>query len=323
MATGKPLIAILMAVYEPRLDWLREQLLSLNGQTYPNLRLYIRDDCSPTVPFETIQAMAEECVTRFPFSIARNEENLGSNGTFQRLTQEGEGEWFAYCDQDDVWLPEKLETLERALGESGALLGCSDMYVIDGEGRQVTDSITKVRRRHIFHSGTGLAPGLLTRNFATGCTTLVKAAEAKAAIPFCPYMYHDHYLNLWCAARGSVLSLDKPLIRYRIHGGNQTGILAGITDKASYGRSEVEAMLRRMEWLEANFPCEGELRQSLAQAAEWARARKENWESGRGKRTVWKYRKFGERSSVFEIFTEKVPEWIFKWLLRLIKGNRI
>ena len=39
MGTGKPLIAILMAVYEPRMDWLREQLLSLEGQTYPNLRL--------------------------------------------------------------------------------------------------------------------------------------------------------------------------------------------------------------------------------------------------------------------------------------------
>lgn len=48
METGKPLISILMAVYEPRLDWLREQLDSLNAQTYPNLRLYVRDDCSPT-----------------------------------------------------------------------------------------------------------------------------------------------------------------------------------------------------------------------------------------------------------------------------------
>ena len=39
MGTDKPLISILMAVYEPRMDWLREQLMSLNDQTYPNLRL--------------------------------------------------------------------------------------------------------------------------------------------------------------------------------------------------------------------------------------------------------------------------------------------
>ena len=41
MGTDKPLISILMAVYEPRMDWLRQQLVSLNEQTYPNLRLYM------------------------------------------------------------------------------------------------------------------------------------------------------------------------------------------------------------------------------------------------------------------------------------------
>ena len=64
--TGKPRIAILMAVYEPRMDWLREQLLSLNAQTYPNLMLYIRDDCSPTVPFEEIQSCVQDCIRAFP-----------------------------------------------------------------------------------------------------------------------------------------------------------------------------------------------------------------------------------------------------------------
>ena len=45
METGKPLISILMAVYEPRMDWLREQLESLEAQIYPNLRLYVRLLC--------------------------------------------------------------------------------------------------------------------------------------------------------------------------------------------------------------------------------------------------------------------------------------
>ena len=90
METGKPLISILMAVYEPRLDWLREQLESLEAQTYPNLRLYIRDDCSPTVPLEEINRCVEACIRNFPWTITRNEKNLGSNGTFQRLTEDAE-----------------------------------------------------------------------------------------------------------------------------------------------------------------------------------------------------------------------------------------
>ena len=110
-----PRIAILMAIYEPRMDWLEAQLRSLDAQTYPNLRLYIRDDCSPTVSFEAIAACVKECIRAFPFELRRNEKNLGSNGTFERLTLEAEGDYFAYCDQDDIWLPQKLEILEKAI----------------------------------------------------------------------------------------------------------------------------------------------------------------------------------------------------------------
>ena len=49
MTENKPLISVLLATYEPRMDWLRQQLLSLEEQDYPNLRLYIRDDASPSV----------------------------------------------------------------------------------------------------------------------------------------------------------------------------------------------------------------------------------------------------------------------------------
>ena len=136
MKTGKPQISVLVAVYEPRMDWLKEQLLSLNAQTYPNLKLYIRDDCSPAVPFEEIQSCVQDCIRAFPYEIRRNEENLGSNGTFERLTQEAEGEYFAYCDQDDVWLPEKLSRLEAAMDENAQMAYC-DMEIIDGADRKI------------------------------------------------------------------------------------------------------------------------------------------------------------------------------------------
>ena len=244
MGTDKPLISILMAVYEPRLDWLKEQLDSLNAQTYPNLRLYLRDDCSPTVPFETVRSLVGQCITSFPYTIERNERNLGSNRTFERLTTEAEGDYFAYCDQDDIWLPEKL--LEVPAYHK--LLVCSDMHIIDSEGKKVAHSITNVRRHHVFRSGEGLAPKLLFSNFVTGCTMLILAPIARAAVPFCPYMVHDHYLALFSAERGTVLSLSDMLVHYRIHGGNQTLMMAGVTDKESYYRVRIEVTFDRMRW---------------------------------------------------------------------------
>lgn len=323
METDKPLISILMAVYEPRLDWLEEQLRSLNEQTYPNLRLYVRDDCSPTVPFAEIERLVQECIHTFPYEIARNGENLGSNLTFQRLTQEAEGKYFAYCDQDDVWLPEKLEVLQKELENSGTLLVCSDMYIIDGEGKQIVDSITKVRRHHKFHSGTGLVEGLLISNFVTGCTMLVESAAAKAAIPFCPHMVHDHYIALCCAAAGSILSVPRPLIRYRIHEGNQTGLMAGVTDKKSYGEIRIDVPLKKFQWLQVHFPYRKDLQDAIDRRLRWMEARQRNWNGNGGKCEVWKDRAFSRNSSLFEVALRWIPEWAFRWVISLSRKNII
>lgn len=320
---GRPLIVILMAVYEPRMDWLREQLESLEAQTYPNLRLYVRDDCSPTVPFEEIKKCVAACVKSFPYEVMRNEKNLGSNGTFERLTQEAEGAYFAYCDQDDVWLPEKLTVLQEEMERSGAQMVCSDMYIIDGDGEQIADSITRVRRRHRFRSGDNLAAGLLVSNFATGCTTLVRAETAKAAAPFCPYMVHDHYLALFAAEKGGILSLPESLIRYRTHGGNQTSLLAGVKDKESYGKVRIDLMLNRLLWLKANLPCDGQTKKAIDEGILWARARRTNWDRLGGKGTIWKYRKYSLLPSLFELFAPWFPEPVFRLFLSAGKRNLI
>ena len=323
METGKPLIAILMAVYEPNLSWFREQLESLNAQTYPNLRLYIREDCSPAVPFAEIRQCIRECVTKLPYSIAQNAENVGSNETFARLTEEAEGEYFAYCDQDDIWLPEKLEVSQETIEKTGALLVCSDLFIIDAAGNQVAESITKVRRRHRFYSGGGLAEGLLISNFVTGCTMLVRAEEARAALPFCPYMVHDHYIALCCAAKGEIQSIKEPLIRYRLHGNNQTGILAGVQDKSSYRRERIELQVRKFQWLRAHFPQKGAFIKEIEQRLEWAQAREKNWKKQGGRAVVWKYRKFSPLTSLFELAAVWFPEWLFRLFIGLKRKNLI
>lgn len=313
-----------MAVYEPRMDWLRQQLDSLEAQTYPNLRLYIRDDCSPTVPFEQIANCVKDRIRSFPFEIRRNERNLGSNGTFEQLTREAEGDYFAYCDQDDVWLPEKLTVLRKAIEKEGALLVCSDMYVIDGEGKQTADSITKARKHHIFKSGEGLAPHLLITNFVTGCTMLVDADQAKAAVPFCPYMVHDHFLALWCADKGKVVSLPQPLIRYRIHAENQTLMMAGVFDKATYMEVRIRRLIQRLRWLQTNYDGSVALRGDIDDALKWAMAREGNF-SGRlaDAGNVMKYSRFGRLVSIFEIVMSHAPESLFMKVIRLKRDNVI
>ena len=323
MPVGKPQISILMAVYDPHMDWLRQQLESLNAQTYSNLRLYICDDCSPTVSYAEIQSLVKDCISAFPYKIWRNNKNIGSNGTFEQLTLSAEGDLFAYCDQDDIWLPEKLAVLEREISKSGALLVCSDMFVIDGEGQQMSDSIRKVRRHHVFRSGDNLAIHLLFSNFVTGCTMLVQSKEAKAAVPFCPYMVHDHYLALWCAEHGQIQTVTHSLIRYRIHGGNQTGIMSGVFDKTSYGTVRIEAALNKMLWLKAHFLCGTKLSKTIDDAINWLQARRQNWNHQGGAATVWKYRHFSVLPSIAEICMEHIPDKLFMKAIELVRKNWI
>ena len=324
METGKPLISILMAVYEPRLDWLREQLESLEAQTYPNLKLYIRDDCSPTVPFDEIQRCAVECIHSFPYELQRNEENLGSNGTFELLTREAEGEYFAYCDQDDVWLPEKLEILQEEIERSGAQLVCSDMYIIDADGKQTADSITKIRRHHIFRSGEGLTSTLWYSNFASGCALLVRSETAKAAIPFNPYMYYDHYITLYSANQGKVISLSAPLLKHREHGGNQSSVMRGVVDKESYKEKRVDQVVNAVQWLTEHFPCEKDLSQTLSNGLIWLRARQAHLNGERGQvKTIWCYRRFSPMASLFEIVMPYLPRRFFTMAIWASRYNYV
>ena len=315
----KPQISILMAIYEPRMDWLREQLQSLDSQTYPNLKLYIRDDCSPTVPFVEIQSLIKDCISAFPYELKRNEKNMGSNGTFERLTQEADGDYFAYCDQDDIWLPEKLERLEGQLScESGELI-CSDVLLIDGQGNQFADSITALRPRHVFRQGSGLAPTLIYRNFAIGCTMLVDSGAAKAALPFAKTMVHDHYLAFFCAMRGPILVCPEHLVRYRIHDHNQTSVLAKVQDCESYRLYHMQPFYERIKELSERFQLP-----ELTVAEQWARARMDNAErKHHSMRALWKLRACNQTTTLFELVALRMPNSIFQWMLHQIQRGKV
>ena len=323
MTDLKPIISILMAVYEPNIDWLREQLLSLNAQTYPQLRLYIIDDCSPMVSFDEIKQVVNECVTNIPFTITRNESNLGSNKTFEDLTKFAEGEYFAYCDQDDIWLPEKLSVLYNAIVTTGALLVCSDMYVIDANGKVKANSITRVRRHHVFRSGTNLLPRLLVSNFVTGCTMLINSKIAKESLPFCPYMVHDHYLALYSSNKGLVLSLKDPLIYYRIHENNQTLVMTGVIDKNSYYENRILVSKERLLWLKDNFICTDEACEHLSKVLAWVIAR-ETWYHKKDLGSfckLWKLRNVRFSVTLFELVSMVLPNCCFNFLIWLYKRN--
>ena len=108
------------------------------------------------------------------------------------------------------------------------------MRVIDGNGNLVCNKITDIRPRQTFVEGGLQIKTLLIRNFVTGCTMVVCADMAKKSIPFPTNMVHDHWLAFWNAVFGKIVICHDSLIDYRLHGNNQTEMLAGIMTKKDY-----------------------------------------------------------------------------------------
>ena len=310
-------IAILLAIYDPCEDWLIELLDSLNAQTYPHLKLYVRDDASPTYPLDRLKALVRERITAFPFEILQNEKNLGSNGTFGALVQDCSEPYIAFCDQDDVWLPKKLEKTMRLFLESplNPMLVCTNVSVMDGDGKEIAPRMEEHRKRHVFLRGEGLAPSVINRNFAMGCTMLMKREAALGCLPFPSSVVHDHYLAFCMAMQGSIDYLEEPQLRYRVYGGNQTGVMTGVANKEDYYKRRIETFENRVLAFSkvSDLP---ELRDAVA----WCDARRRNFKREKGGfGALWKRRKFNTVTSLFELFALRLPNPLFKFAIKLIQ----
>lgn len=251
-------IAVLMAVYDPNPRWWGEQLASLEKQT-AEIFLRIRDDASPHWTEEALRAFAAERYHR-PYTLERNPENLGSNGTFARLTREAEEEVLFYCDQDDIWEPEKIAATAALLTPGISLAYCG-IAPMDGEGQPLPPLKLNYR------TGTGLVKPLLYHNWIMGCALAVRREDAQASLPWVEGM-HDQLLAIHCARLGGLAREPRPLLWYRVHGSNQTGTLRGVDSRETYLSRRVEPFARRTAALAEKY---GD--PEMQAAADWGQAR--------------------------------------------------
>nr|WP_321026240.1 glycosyltransferase [Clostridium neonatale] len=322
METDKPLVSILLAVYKPNEKWLIEQLVSLNEQSYNNLELLVYDDC-PEHPVN--EELFNSNITNFSFKIIRRLENKGSNIAFEELTRVGNGEYFAYCDQDDIWEKDKISLMMEKFDEEYVTLVCSDLSIIDENSKKTHESIRDIRKRIIYKSGYGLAKDLLISNFVTGCAMIVRKDIAIKAIPFLDELVHDQWIAIIAALNGKIEFIDKQLIRYRQHSNNQTGILKDVYDKKSYYERRIDDFYDRYIAYKQRLASFEELRNYIENSIKWIEARKSysNKVSLKDLKIMIKYRNFHKVSILIEIVLPFIPNFIFKYIIKLAQKGML
>lgn len=230
------LVSIVLATYKPNFQYFEKQLKSINNQTYKNIELIVRDDSDSLSCYNKIVYHVEKYITNFKYTILKNECNLGSNKTFELLTEDANGKYIAYCDQDDIWDERKIEKLIYTIQNDKSKMVYSDLSVIDEYDIVIANSLKELRKRlkHIY--GDDIFKYIIKKNSVTGCTMLIESQVAKRSIPFSKNATHDHWLAINAAVEGTISYLNEPLVRYRIYSNNQIGIkkLNGIESKNEY-----------------------------------------------------------------------------------------
>jgi glycosyltransferase involved in cell wall biosynthesis len=315
---------VVMAIYNPNTDWLGEQLRSIEAQEYADIELIAADDASDSITHGEIAEIFRHCLIKTPYKLHRNDENIGSDKTFELLTTMADGyEYISYCDQDDVWLPQKTAELVSALGRPKVSLAYSDLSVIDKDGRQTAASLSHIRRRHRFMEGGGLANTLLFRNFTNGTAMMTRLQTAKEALPFIRDMTADHWLTLWCALNGEIAFVPQPLVKYRLHGSNQSAVMTGVHDKESYLEKRIIRGLSRFEQFKERLGVFPETTDLIKDGCEWFQARKDWFKDAKRARDVWRLRHLGKQVSTFELLSARLPNPIFMTLIRLVQKGII
>ena len=209
---GAPLVAIAMATFEPPLDLFRAQVESIRGQTLTDWICVVSDDCSDPARYAELERVLDGDAR---FVLSRSDRRRGFYHNFERALERvpAGASYVALADQDDVWDPDKLETLVREIGD--AQLVYSDQRIILPSGERIATTYWSERANN--HSD---MLSLLVANCVTGAASLFRRELLDSALPLPPAqftVFHDHWIALTALALGDIRFIPRPLYDYVQH----------------------------------------------------------------------------------------------------------
>lgn len=210
-------LIVLLAAYNGE-DFLRAQLDSLPAQSLDGLEILVRDDGSSDGTHRILTEYAQSGALRWYAG-----KHLGAGRSFWQLLQDaGEAEYYAFCDQDDVWDSDKLEiavSMLSSLDSSKPALYCGDV--------RVTDAALHVLSEHLVRPAPVDYPHALIRNLSPGCTYVFNRTARELLRRYdaerLGMELHDWTAYQIAACLGTVVYDPVPHMCYRQHGNNVIG----------------------------------------------------------------------------------------------------
>lgn len=239
---------ILMSTYNGN-KFLIEQLQSLSHQTHNNIHVLVRDDGSSDETCSILSEFPQN--TGFIIQVI-NGHNIGVISSFFELLSHADdkAKYYFFCDQDDVWKPDKLA---RAISQLDSIpanipaMYCSRTELVDESLKPLGYWPPKPRK------GASFANAII-ENIAVGCTIVINRAAKELIRSKLPdanrVIMHDWWIYLCISAFGCIIYDSEPNILYRQHGSNLMGGTTGFLHKwskklASFSKNKERHLLRR------------------------------------------------------------------------------
>lgn len=228
-------IDILLATYNGE-KYVAEQIESILNQTYKNINLIISDDCSKD---KTPQILKEYSQKDSRIKLNLQQENMGVVKNIEFLLKQVESPLYMLADQDDYWLPEKIEKSVEKLKQENADLVFGDLEVVDKDLKTIYPSFGDfmLLNRKINKYINSYKVNYLY-NCVTGCTLISKKEFIKYILPLptnSKFVIHDHWIGLMVSLNGKLAYMPEKYIKYRQHGNNQVG-----TTKVTHALEKIE-----------------------------------------------------------------------------------
>jgi len=229
------IISVALCTYNGE-KYIEQQLESIFIQSVAVSEIVVCDDCSSDSTVQKIKQMSflHPNVIR----LVTNPYNMGFRKNFEKALRECQGDYIFFCDQDDIWNPDKVEKSIAYLKSSGNYGLFTDAELIDRDNKEIGKSLFECMNVFQYINKRNLYPDLLATlclsdNFVTGATVAVSKEAKPILIPSWPSdgLYHDYYVALKLSAIGKFGYLTDKLISYRIHPSQQTGVLIDSSKK--------------------------------------------------------------------------------------------
>jgi glycosyltransferase involved in cell wall biosynthesis len=219
------MIEILLSTYNGE-KYLSDLIESLLNQTYQDLKIIIRDDGSVDNTCSIIESFYDKYPSKISF-IKDSKGNIGSTGSFSVLLSSTKGKYIMFCDQDDIWLPNKvsitLNTMEKLQKDypGKPLLVYTDLIEVNENCEIISNSF--IKSHLLYPEKIKNVPAMLAMSVVAGCTIMINDDAIKYILPIPSNLVHDHWIATNIFHYGHCEYLNEKTILYRQHGNNSVG----------------------------------------------------------------------------------------------------